>query len=172
MSRRAPGPGPGPGRRRRGFARRGALHRGAGHFGPDMTSMVDVVMVLLIFFMASAAFLGEEWFLSAAIPVEAGAGTGTSDEQAWELPSLRIDIALDVDDQGRTIAASAALRVDREPVERVIERLGALPDDQQSGTIEVLIRPAARVPYRDIIRVHESCAAVGIAKIAIAVAPS
>ncbi len=163
MSRRARG--------RAGFARRGALHRGAGHFGPDMTSMVDVVMVLLIFFMASAAFLGEEWFLSAAIPVEAGSGTAASDSQDWELPSLRIDIALDVDEQGRTTAASAALRVDRGPVERIVERIGALPDDQQSGTIEVLIQPAARVPYRDIVRVHESCAAVGIATIAIGVTP-
>jgi len=38
-----------------------------------MTPMVDVVMVILIFFMASAAFLGAEWFLKAAIPSKRGA---------------------------------------------------------------------------------------------------
>ena len=56
----------------------GRRGRGAAHFGPNMTPMVDVVMVILIFFMASAAFVGEEWFLFAAIPVQAAPGQAAS----------------------------------------------------------------------------------------------
>ena len=47
------------------------------HFGPNMTPMVDVVMVILIFFMASAAFMGDEWFLHGD-PVRSGRGTATN----------------------------------------------------------------------------------------------
>lgn len=48
-----------------GFRRRHAGARAALHAGPNMTPMVDVVMVILVFFMASAAFVGPEWFLTA-----------------------------------------------------------------------------------------------------------
>lgn len=33
-----------------------------------MTPMVDVVMVILVFFMVSAAFLGPEWLLGSLVP--------------------------------------------------------------------------------------------------------
>ncbi len=45
------------------FRRRGALRGWQLHFGPNMTPMVDVVMVILIFFMASTALVGPEWLL-------------------------------------------------------------------------------------------------------------
>lgn len=35
--------------------------------GPMMTPMVDVVLVILIFFMGSATIAGHEWFLGASI---------------------------------------------------------------------------------------------------------
>src|SRR5690348_11081756 len=49
--------------------RRGALASWELHYGPNMTPMVDVVMVILIFFMASTSVLGPEWFLKTALPV-------------------------------------------------------------------------------------------------------
>ena len=51
------------------FRRRAALDVWSMNFGPSMTPMVDVVLVILIFFMASASFVGPEWFLRAALPV-------------------------------------------------------------------------------------------------------
>ena len=45
----------------RSFRRRSALYTWQLQFGPNMTPMVDVVMVILIFFMASATFAGAEW---------------------------------------------------------------------------------------------------------------
>lgn len=40
-------------------------------YGPNLAPMVDVVLVILIFFMASIVFVGPEWFLPAAIPADA-----------------------------------------------------------------------------------------------------
>lgn len=152
-----------------GFVRRDALHQWSMRFGPNMTPMVDVVMVILIFFMASAAFMGEEWFLRAAIPAEAASGKAAAKPQPMEMPPPRIDILLDVDDAGHTTASSVTLQLERGPLDRVIDRISAFPKGEITAPIEVLIKPTPRVPYRDVVRVHESCEAVGITKVGIGV---
>ncbi len=152
-----------------GFVRRDALHQWTMRFGPNMTPMVDIVMVILIFFMASAAFMGQEWFLRAVIPVEAVPGAGAGATQTWDLPVLRIDVVLDVDAGGRTTASCAALQADGQPLEAVIERLGAFSRDEDTESLQVLIKPTSRVPYRDVVRVHEACEAAGIARVGIGV---
>lgn len=43
--------------------RKTALQTYDGHIGPNMTPDADVVMVILIFFMASASILGPTWLL-------------------------------------------------------------------------------------------------------------
>ncbi|MFZ4431104.1 MAG: biopolymer transporter ExbD [Phycisphaerales bacterium] len=58
---------------RHGFRNRSARATHESHYGPNMTPMVDVVMVILIFFMASAAILGPEWFIKSNLPVMAAA---------------------------------------------------------------------------------------------------
>jgi biopolymer transport protein ExbD len=151
-----------------GFTRRDALHRWSLHFGPNMTPMVDVVMVILIFFMASAAFMGEEWFLRAAIPIPAPAGRA-AERPLLEPPPLRIDVSLDADEQGRTIASSVALQIEPGPLERVLERFASFPKNEVTAGLEVLIKPSARAPYRDVVRIHEACEAVGIVKVGIGV---
>jgi len=62
-----------------------------GRFGPNMTPMVDVVLVILIFFMASTAFIGPEWFLRAALPSDQAADQGGAD---FSLPPARFEIVL------------------------------------------------------------------------------
>lgn len=152
-----------------GFVRRDALHQWSMRFGPNMTPMVDVVMVILIFFMASAAFMGEEWFLRAAIPAEAAAGKSSAKPQPMDMPPPRIDVLLDVDESGHTVASSVTLQLDRGPIERVIDRISAFPKGEITAPMEVLIKPTPSVPYRDVVRVHESCEAVGITKVGIGV---
>ncbi|MBX3359103.1 MAG: biopolymer transporter ExbD [Phycisphaeraceae bacterium] len=158
-------------RRRRGggYARRDALHKWSTHFGPNMTPMVDIVMVILIFFMASAAFVGEEWFLRAAIPVEGGPGKSNAPKDPLELPPTRINIVMDIDDQGETVV-SCELGLDRRPVQELVDRIAAIGPGADPDKIEVMIRPTPRVPYRDVIRVHESCEAANITKVGIGVA--
>lgn len=152
-----------------GFRRRDALHQWSLHFGPNMTPMVDIVMVILIFFMASAAFMGEEWFLRAAIPVESVSGKASNTNLDIPLPPLRIDVVLDADDQGATIAASVALQIEKGSLQRVLDRIASFPRGKETETMEVLIKPSPRVAYRDVVRVHEACEGVGIIKVGIGV---
>lgn len=57
--------------------------------------MVDVVLVILIFFMASVAFVGPEWFLPAALPAAQHDPDGTgADPYALPDPTLRVRVSL------------------------------------------------------------------------------
>lgn len=155
-------------RRSSALRRRDALHAHSMYFGPNMTPMVDVVMVILIFFMASAAFLGSEWFLKAAIPFEAGRGTSPKKpNDPTALPPVKLDLVMDVDEAGRTVVTFPPLA--RAPVEQFFTRIAEFKSDKTAGDIEVVIRPTARVPYADVVRVHAACDDAGIYKLGISV---
>lgn len=154
---------------RGGFRRRNALNQHSLHFGPNMTPMVDIVMVILIFFMASAAFLGGEWYLKAAIPFQAGRGTNTSKPNDPNAPPpLKLDIALDSDANGNTVVTFLELK--QAPLQQFLDRIAQFKSDPKAGEIEVVIRPTPRANYSDVVRVHAACDESGIYKVGIGVA--
>lgn len=157
-------------RRRHGLRRRDALHAHSLHFGPNMTPMVDIVMVILIFFMASAAFLGSEWFLRAAIPFDSGRGKSPDKQNdPLAVPPTKTDILLDVDAQGQTVV-TLGTALQRDSIDKFIAHIARFKSDKAAGEIEVVIRPNAKVPYADVVRVHAACDEVGIYKVGIGVA--
>ncbi len=148
------------------FRRRDALHVRSLHFGPNMTPMVDVVMVILVFFMASAAFVGPEWFLRSLIarpaPATPSSGSPTPGAGAdpLKLAALQVRVALSVDDGGTT-RASILDRVNVS-VDEAIARLRELVAGVSKDDVEVLVRAAAQVPYSDVVRVHEAAGELGV----------
>lgn len=152
----------------RALRRRDALHVRSASFGPNMTPMVDVVMVILVFFMASAAFVGPEWFLRTLLPAPPGAGRpGQADP--LKAP-VRIEVRLAVKN-GVTVATGQGLAEGS-----LVEMSAALAEaakiagSQVRESVEVVLRPAGDVPYRDLIALHEACQRVGIERVTIAVA--
>lgn len=153
-----------PARRPRPFRRRGALHARSLHFGPTMTPMVDVVMVILVFFMASAAFVGPEWFLRALVPLRtppAGAGTPPTPAQ-----HVRQELVLDLSADGRTIVRGLSLTAaSLDEAESALASLVDDPSNDLASHLELVIRPSPRVPYRDVVRLHEAATRLGIARV-------
>jgi biopolymer transport protein ExbD len=148
----------------RPFRRRSALHTWELHFGPNMTPMVDVVMVILVFFMASASFAGGEWFLRTAIPREGKAATPPKQEgDPFQLPPARFELTLHRGEDGRTIASGQGIG----PVglDGLGAQLAALARGSAAGDLELIIRSGGDVPYGDVIRAHDAAAAAGIAKV-------
>ncbi len=157
-------------RRGGGFRRRDALYNWSLHFGPNMTPMVDVVMVILVFFMASAAFLGPEWYLKSLVPQKPPEGAGLSAAQgksAADLPPVRLEIVLDLDAAGRTIASGAGKT--GVTLDEIAAALAVVAKGTAQDKIEVLIRPAAKVPYRDVVKLHEAAQRAGIARVGVGV---
>jgi biopolymer transport protein ExbD len=146
------------------FRRRSAQATWDMHFGPNMTPMVDVVMVILIFFMASATFAGAEWFLKAGIPREGSAEAGKQPEgdDPLALPPARFEISLAVEN-GRTIARGQG--VGESDLSELPARLTQLAAGIPAEDIVLIIRPDAGVPYPDVIRAHDAAARAGIKKV-------
>lgn len=150
--------------RRRAIARRGSALAGWDmHYGPNMTPMVDVVMVILVFFMTSSAILGPEWFLKSALPVNAPPPP-TTDQP--EKPS-RVNAALSRGPDGKTAvrAHESGTTPADESLDQFLLRLEKLAREKPPRLIEVLLRPDAAVAYGDIVRIHEACQRLAIEKV-------
>lgn len=125
------------------------------HHGPNMTPMVDVVMVILIFFMASAALLGPEWFLRSHLPTPAA---GTPDPRAV---TIRV----------RLVGTQAALTINSAPELSPMDLLAAegviasRTLDAGAARITVIVQPEADAPYDHVVRIHETCAELGIERV-------
>ncbi|MBL8763290.1 MAG: biopolymer transporter ExbD [Phycisphaerae bacterium] len=144
-----------------GFRRRDAGHVWSLHFGPNMTPMVDVVLVILIFFMAGTAFVGKEWFLRSAIPVRSGAASAKPADP-YEIPYTNIEARMTLDPGGRTVVTGLDLK--DAPLESFLNRLREFASGTQASKITVIAFPAPNIPYRDVVRLHEVCHSIGITR--------
>ena len=142
--------------------RRNALSLYETHVGPNMTPMVDVVMVILIFFMASAAFLGPEWFLRTALPANRAA-----DAPAADNPPRIVRIGL-VAPIGVSSAVAVIDGADPVPLDRALEQLRAIQQTQPEAGLVIVVDPAADAPYDAVVRIHEICASLGITRVGLA----
>lgn len=130
------------------FRRRNALAVHEMHYGPNMTPMVDVVMVILIFFMSSTAILGPEWSLRTSLP-KVQANAAASDRQPKRV-NIRMHATgagtrLDVDDR-KDVAIDALAGI-----------LRGFLAERSADDLVVPISPEPGTPYADVVRVHEIC---------------
>lgn len=140
------------------FRKRNALAQHDMHYGPNMTPMVDVVMVILVFFMASAVFLGPEWFLRTALPIiKPAAAVPTSPDKK----TLRIYLS---NNEGQTRAT-----IDDKPY--TLQEVASLVDteikERTAANLTIVVVPTPDAPYEGVVLVHEFCQNKGITKIAI-----
>jgi biopolymer transport protein ExbD len=139
---------------RHGFRDRSARAMHEAHYGPNMTPMVDVVMVILIFFMASAAILGPEWFIKSSLPVMAAAPATN------QSPPTRLTVEVDV--------TGYALRIDQQPPQPVLEadlvKVLATAKASAKGECIAIVKPTPKAPYEKVILAQEACVRAGLPK--------
>jgi len=156
------------------FRRRRALDTSSLHFGPNMTPMVDVVMVILVFFMVSAAFLGPEWLLGSLVPRPApaagsgntakGAGQGSQNTDPLATAPVRFTIDLKVRLPGLPPVATGGGLSDA-PVEEVVQAIKANVGEKSLSGVEVLIRPGDGVQWGAVVHTHELCTRAGFVRV-------
>lgn len=143
----------------RSFRQRNALAQHDLHYGPNMTPMVDVVMVILVFFMASAVFLGPEWFLRTAIPV---VKAGVAAPAPVEKKTLRIALDRDGDDSRASVNGAATMTL-----AELQSMLEAQVKEHTAANLTIVVNPAPDAPYEGVVLVHEYCQRLGITRIGI-----
>lgn len=130
------------------------------HFGPNTTPMADVILVMLIFFMAGVALVGPKVFLTASLPTP-GAGPAVS---AFTLPPATFTVRLTRSETGieiRGLGADVCMLTD------IGDRLHTLTGGAPSDDIIVTVRPDADVPIQAVIDVQDACRAAGIRRTAL-----
>ncbi|MEX0818333.1 MAG: biopolymer transporter ExbD [Pirellulaceae bacterium] len=121
-----------------------------GEVGFNMTPMIDVVFLLIIFFLVSSHLAKQEAHMELPLPV-ADSGEEPNDEARR--------LTLNVTADGSMLLAGR--RLDRDELK---QRL-ALARDEHGQDVEIRIRGDRNVPYSAISPIMLSCARAGIWKV-------
>jgi biopolymer transport protein ExbD len=141
-------------KRPRPLNQRNVLTRSS-RFGPNMTPMVDVTLVILIFFMASASIAGHEWFLRADLPETQDPNL---QESGYSLPTPMLNADLFMRD-GQVFVRG----IGDEPrlIETIIEQIHSMEDSVAEGLI-LGIRARDDVPYWAVVSLQDAAASAGM----------
>ncbi len=138
--------------------------------GPDMTPLVDVVMVLLIFLMMAGKFDGLKKYLSSELPITSS-GPSNAPPDPTQVPKQ--DIVLNVTSptaRTDTFRAFYGRTVNAETEEQLASQLKSLLNEKlAAGTkpedIQLFIKPTRNVIYSNVIRVYSAAGRAGFTNI-------
>ncbi len=119
--------------------------------GLNLTPMIDVVFLLLIFFMVSTTFLKRERDINLDLPTSSEAGTVSE-----ELEELVVNVLQD----GTVVVGGA--EVDENGLLVALRQAAALDPERQ-----VTIRGDRLTAYEHVIRVMDYCGVAGLSNLAV-----
>jgi len=134
---------------------RAPQHKTMRKYGFNMTPMIDVVFLLIIFFLVTSHLAKQETNLELELPVAKSA----DDDLDTQTPRITINIK---PDGSMWMAGRPISR------ERLVERLEAAKADKGNG-IEVRIRASRSVPYSNVEPIMLACIQSGVWNVAYAV---
>ncbi len=112
----------------------------------DLTPIIDMVFLLLIFFLVATTFHQTEREMQVALPAATSAGPISA--------TLR-EIIVNVDAEGRIIVNGRT--IDAQELRSLIERAVAVNPEQK-----VTVRGDRRTAYANIVRVLDACKGGGV----------
>jgi biopolymer transport protein ExbD len=138
--------------------------------GPNMTPLVDVVMVILIFLMMTGSFTQGGWFLQSSVPIKSKGGAQTEVAPGF-VPDEPLEVRIDNSADGfRVLAGDIRSTGDREQLRLALEQ--KLRQFQAAGSskekIQVVLMPGRNVKYENIVAVYEAALRAGFSKVGFA----
>ncbi len=128
---------------------------------PNLAPMVDVVMVILIFFMLGTTFALSEGMLPTQLPAETGPGGGAA---ITILPAVRISLSEQADGRGCRIVVMG-----RELADQSFETLAAFLREKRVAGADpqapVLISADGGLEYQQVISAMDACVRAGFSNI-------
>ncbi|MBZ0173390.1 MAG: biopolymer transporter ExbD [Phycisphaerales bacterium] len=144
-----------------GWRRRDARAVYEQHTGPNMTPMVDVVMVILIFFMASTVIMGPELLLRAGLDRTGDRATAGGDSRfAITAPTFTVRLHIE---SGRVVLSGLGL--DASDLKDLPPASASLADEINPSTASISIVPEDDIPYEAVVFVQDTLTASGFEKI-------
>src|SRR4051794_39157324 len=124
--------------------------------GPNMTPLVDVVMVILIFLMLAGSFAGAEHYLVSNVPYTPK-GAGGEPPPPGFVPDEPLEIRVDSPVPSGFVARAGQIQVDDADKLRVL--LSKLRDQypaEQRDKIQIVISPGRNVKYKFLVEVYQA----------------
>ncbi len=130
--------------------------------GPNMTPLVDVVMVILIFLMLAGGFDGAEHFMAARVPIHAKGAGGPALPPGWH-PPLMVDVNVSADGKASVFGALTC-EADPEKLRVALEdrltRLRAIgpPGVTMAGDteVEVILHPQTGTKWERLAPMYDA----------------
>lgn len=136
-----------------------------------MTPMVDVVMVILVFFMGAMGLAAVEQHLRTGAPKEAREQSGaaqTTDQPPSKGEEASSRAVLRLRRVGG-ITAVSGLGMENVGLAEIDRRLAQFANAGAGAGLIVVVAPAGDVPYQDVVIVHDSCAKAGLPNVRLGV---
>ena len=137
--------------------------------GPNMTPLVDVVMVILIFLMLTGSFGAAAHFLPSSAPIRA-AGKGEVQGEVPKIDNPPLDIyVMTLDDStyrvrvGTDEFINGTLRNGTTTLKQKLQQLRAAHPDPTK--MQVVLAPRLSTRYKHIIEVYQICMDAELPKI-------
>lgn len=136
--------------------------------GPDMTPLVDVVMVLLIFLMMVGKFGGQNRYLISDMPItSSGPAQAPVDPSQVPKQDITINVTSPTPDQFRAFYGRTVNATTQDDLSTQLAAL--LKEKTAAGTplddIQVFIKPTRNVKYANIVRVYTAVLQAGYTKV-------
>ena len=131
-----------------------ALNNQEDEYIMSLTPLVDVVFLLLVFFLVSTSFVRREKSIDIKLPVA---------DQAPGQPEPSNSLIVNVHENGLFVADGRMLTGEEEVAQMLYERVQADPK------LSVIIRGDRRAVHNDIVRVMNAALSVGIDAVSVAV---
>lgn len=132
---------------------------------PDMTPMVDVVMVILIFFMTSTALVGPELLLRARVAPDTR--QNPADAPLIAPAALIIRLEPSPTDFAAPTALASGLGLTGVPAPDMIARINSRAADLRAGDIPIIIQSDPRVDYQSVVDIIAALERAGVRDIAL-----
>ena len=141
--------------------------------GPNMTPLVDVVMVILIFLMLCGSFGGIEHYLASSLPVRQTGGGPTDKKSAFD--DIQVDIRVDHDPANPNAWRAKFGDVVTGSPDKLREALASKFETYKNNgqgpeKLQVIINPNRFVKWKGLITVYQAAMEAGFKKIAFSTA--
>jgi biopolymer transport protein ExbD len=142
--------------------------------GPNMTPLVDIVMVILIFLMLTGQFIGNEHFLVSNMPLRRTAGGSVAPPPGgfpeYELLEIRVDQNITRD--GFVAHVGQIQTGDPKVLAAQLKKLCEqyTKADPELNKVQVVISPGRMVKYQHLVEVYQAAMDANFKKIGFATA--
>ena len=141
--------------------------------GPNMTPLVDIVMVILIFMMLAGSFGGLEHYLVSTVPYNPR-GTGAVEAKLDFVPDEPLEIRVDSPMPDKWVARAGRIEQVGD-AGSLTARLAAMRKQMESAgksadKIQVVLSPGRNVKYEHLIDVYQAALRAEFTKISFATA--